>query len=225
MSDSAMVDSSPSTLAGLLDDPSLGAKTLMYRSAAVLYEAGSPAEHLYYIHEGQIRLYQVGPRGEDRLVEIYGPGNWCCIEALANPASHPHRAVVISRAKITLVPTDPFLKLLSQYPSLVVGVIRCLAGKVQSARDEAGRLVFDDCDGRLLKTLIRFSDSAAASPAPGGVDLHITHRQLAEAVGVARETISLALTQFRRRNLLSTGRNRLSFDPDQLRRYLNPPAA
>ena len=46
------------------------------------------------------------------------------------------------------------------------------------------------------------------------------HRQqLAQAVGVARETVSLALTQLRHQNLLRTGRNQLFFDPEALRRF------
>ena len=49
--------------------------------------------------------------------------------------------------------------------------------------------------------------------------LRITHQQLAQAVGVARETVSLALTQLRQRNLLRTGRNQLFFNPDVLEKF------
>jgi hypothetical protein len=50
------------------------------------------------------------------------------------------------------------------------------------------------------------------------VVLNITHSQLAQAVGAARETISLALTQLRHQNLVRTGRNQLFFNPDTLKR-------
>ena len=46
--------------------------------------------------------------------------------------------------------------------------------------------------------------------------LRCCHQQLAQAIGAARETVSLALTQLRQRNLLRTGRNRLSFIPGAL---------
>jgi len=79
--------------------------------------------------------------------------------------------------------------------------------------------VFDDCNSRLLKALVRFSRSAAAMPHGDGVVLRITHEQLAQSIGVARETVSLALTQLRQQNLLRTGRNQLMFNPDSLRDF------
>jgi DNA-binding transcriptional regulator YhcF (GntR family) len=54
--------------------------------------------------------------------------------------------------------------------------------------------------------------------------LRITHRQLAEAVGAARETISLALTQLRHQNLLRTGRNRVVFQIDAMKAFADAKA-
>ena len=85
-------------------------------------------------------------------------------------------------------------------------------------------MMFEDCNQRLVQTLLRFSRTAAATSLDdGGVVLRITHQQLAQAVGTARETVSLGLTQLRQRNLLRTGRNRLSFNPIARRAIL--PAA
>jgi CRP-like cAMP-binding protein len=116
------------------------------------------------------------------------------------------------------VPVEKLMDLLSRKPGAAAELIRQLAARLQAAREDASRFVFDDCSARLIKTLLRFSATAAATPQENGhVVLRITHRQLAEAVGAARETISLALTQLRQRNLLRTGRNRLMFCPESLR--------
>jgi CRP-like cAMP-binding protein len=67
--------------------------------------------------------------------------------------------------------------------------------------------------------MLRFSDSAAATTDGENTVLHLTHEQLAQAVGAARETISLALTEMRHKNLVRTGRNRLIFNRDALRAF------
>ena len=54
----------------------------------------------------------------------------------------------------------------------------------EAAHDAAALLAFDDCNQRLVQTLLRFSRTAAATPQEGGeVVLSITHQQLAQPVG------------------------------------------
>lgn len=206
-------------LEGLLKDPALEAHRREVEPGTVLFEVNQPTEWLFYIHEGQVRLYQHASDGSERLVEIFGAGHWAGSEALAQRSRHGHRAVAISRTTLTRVPVARLLGCLAEHPRVSVQLIQGLAEKLQLAREDAARLVFDDCNSRLLKTLVRFSTSSAATPVEEGVVLRITHQQLAQAVGVARETVSLALTHLRQQNLLRTGRNRLTFNPDVLERF------
>jgi CRP-like cAMP-binding protein len=209
-----------SLMGDMLSEPALGARCLELADGSLIYEPGTPAQDLYYIQIGQVRIYQAGPDDSARLTEILGPGDWFGIEALTDAMLTSSRAVVVSSTVISALPIERLLPLLARQPGIALELIRQLAGKLQSAREDAGRLVFDDCNARLVKTLLSFSNSAAATPQENGaVMLHITHRQLAQAVGAARETVSLALTQLRQQNLLRTGRNRLLFNPETLRAF------
>jgi CRP/FNR family transcriptional regulator len=201
-------------------NPSLMAKRNSVAAGTVLFEPRDPARAVYFIHRGQVRVFQMGPDESGRLLEILGPGEWFGTAALAQASSHGVRTVATSASVVSEIPVDQVLALLLQQPKAAVELMRQVAMKLRASQEEAARLVFDDCNQRLLKTLVRFSRSAAATPQPNGVVLHITHQQLAQAVGVARETVSLALTQLRQQNLLRTGRNQLTFNPDALRQFL-----
>jgi CRP/FNR family transcriptional regulator len=135
------------------------------------------------------------------------------------PPGHA-RAVAAAASSITEVSAEKLQNALRQRPDALMELTRQLAEKLQAAREESTSLIFDDCNSRLIQTLLRFSKSAAAAPhESGGVVLRITHQQLAQAVGAARETVSLALTQLRERNLLRTGRNQLFFNPCALEEF------
>jgi CRP/FNR family transcriptional regulator, cyclic AMP receptor protein len=203
----------------LLLNPSLAARRMNVAPGKVLYEPGTDAKALYFIHRGQIRTYKVDDAGNGRLLEILGPDDWCGEAALARHAQYGEQAIVVVPSVVTEVSIDRLMQLLSQQPKAAVELMKQLAHKLTSARADAAGLVFDDCHSRLLKTLVRFSRSAAATPHAEGVVLRITHQQLAQAVGVARETVSLALTQLRQQNLLRTGRNQLMFNPEALRNF------
>ena len=45
----------------------------------------------------------------------------------------------------------------------------------------------------------------------------MTHSELAQAIGAARETVSICLMELRRENLVETKRNRVIYDPQRLR--------
>ena len=193
-----------------------------------IHEPGTAAESVYYVHSGQVRIYQIGPDGDSlRLIEILGPDDWFGAAALANTRTYGTRAVAATRAVVSEVPAERWHAALASTPEVAAEVIGQLARKLQAAHEDAGRLVFDDCNERLVKTLLRFSHSAAATRRDdtGEVTLRITHAQLAQAVGAARETISLALTQLRQQKLLRTGRNQLFFDPDVLEKFSRRGAA
>ena len=200
-------------------DPSVGGRQIEYTAGATVFEQGADAGHVYFIQRGQVRLYQQGPDGASRLLEILGAGQWFGCAALSQSRQFHAKAVVVGRTVLTQTPVANLLDAVSQSPKAAVQLIKQLADSVQAAREDSARLVFDDCNERLIKTLVRFSRSAAATPHDDGVVLHITHEQLAQAVGVARETVSLALTEMRLKNLVRTGRNQLTFNPAALEQF------
>jgi CRP/FNR family transcriptional regulator len=207
-----------SSMAKLFADAALGGRRRELSAGEVIYEPATPADNVYYIHRGQVRLYQVGPE-DARLVEILGPDVWFGVGALARTTAHESRAIAVGPTLVTEVPAEQLRAALAQQPELLLELNRQLAEKLQAARDDAARLVFEDCNQRLIRTLLHFSGSAASTRHDQEVILKITHNQLAQAVGVARETVSLALTQLRHKNLLRTGRNQLVFNPDALQQF------
>jgi CRP/FNR family transcriptional regulator, cyclic AMP receptor protein len=208
-----------SPLGDLFASAEVGAEGIEATRGSVIFAQGSHAEHLYFIHHGQVRLYQVGPDGDERLAEILGPGQWFGCASLSDRGVYVSQAVAATQSQLSKVLASRLLSFAARNPQAAVEIIRNLAGSVQSAREEAARLVFQDCNQRLVSAMLRFSDSAAATVQGDHIVLHLTHEQLAQAVGAARETISLALTEMRHRNLVRTGRNRLIFNRDALRAF------
>lgn len=193
-------------------------------AGASVYEPSTPATSLYLLHAGQVRILLLTQGSNERsvrLLEILGPGDWFGAPALTGGTDYETRAVAVTNVTVSEVPADRLFAALPQHPAIATTVIRSLSAKLQAAYAEAAGLVFNDTNQRLVKTLLQFSQTAAATPQPSpegqpGVELRITHQQLAQAIGAARETVSLALTQLRQKNLLRTGRNRLSFNPRAL---------
>jgi CRP/FNR family transcriptional regulator, cyclic AMP receptor protein len=213
-----MSDSGPAAVLSVFSDPQTGGRLINAANGEVIFHPDTPAEKIYHIVRGQVRLYTVAG-DSTRLIDIYGPGAWFGAAALARLGTYKMRAVAVTGVVLTEVPVERLIASLSDKPAQFAELTRQLAAKLIRMTEDSSRLVFEDCNQRLINALIRFSDSAASTRHDDGVILRITHDQLAQAVGVARETVSLALTQLRQQNLLRTGRNQLVFDPEALRQF------
>ena len=199
--------------------PDLDARRIDVHETRILYHPPDPADTTYFLESGQVRIFQTAPTGMERLAEILGTNSWFGISSLAQKPTYGARAEAVAPTVVWAIPVRNLNEKIATQSQLALGIITQFASRLRSAHEAAARLMFEDTNQRLVRTLIEFSQTSAATPHEEGVLLHITHQQLAQAVGAARETVSLALTQLRHRSLLRTGRNRLMFNPAVLQEF------
>lgn len=210
--------------------PEVAARRQSLRTGAQIFDRDTPADDVYFIHRGQVRLYVVNadrasvadadlendPQGL-RLAAMLRPGQWFGEAALAGLPNQGLRAVVHADAVISAINAATLRTVLARQPEQLLALLTDTLRQQHAVQHDAASLVFDDCNRRLVRALLRLSASSAATPGEETeVKLRITHMQLAQYIGVARETVSLALGTFRRKGLLRTGRNQVTFDPTKL---------
>jgi CRP-like cAMP-binding protein len=80
-------------------------------------------------------------------------------------------------------------------------------------------LVFRDVTSKLAELLLNLAEEYGVEDARGTlVALKITHQELANLIGSTRETVSLTLSQFKKKNLIcSEGRRVIISDAESLR--------
>ncbi|HEV7299408.1 MAG TPA: Crp/Fnr family transcriptional regulator [Tepidisphaeraceae bacterium] len=210
-------------IADLFKEPAQGARRVSLRSGEALFDQDAAThKDMIWVESGELRIFQVSGNGSVRLAGIWGPGDWLGAAAVSG-AHYCGRAVASIPTEVLVLPAEQLLHTLEQKPLVAIAFFKETARRLMAAYNDAARLTFDDCNSRLITTLISLSDSPAAVREGSNVTVRITHQQLAQAVGAARETISLALTELRRKHLLETGRNRLIFNPEQLMTWKTTP--
>jgi len=212
----------------LAADTSLPSRRFDVPSGVTVYEETTPAQSVYLIRSGQIRITLHNRRRDERsvhMLEILGPGDWFGTPALTGNKLYNQRATAMEKTTVAEVPISRLYDALSQQPSMSISLIRSLAAKLQTAEANAGSLVFEDINQRIVRNLLELGYSPAAIEQENGVQVRITHQQLAQKIGAARETVSLALNQLKKQNVLRTGRNRLTFERDVLADYYESQSA
>jgi CRP/FNR family transcriptional regulator, cyclic AMP receptor protein len=210
-------------IANFVRENGSGWRLAKYYDRQSVFEPKDGAAEFFVVESGEIRLFEVAVHGARRLLDILGPGRCFGFASLGRISTYEILAVSVGDSAARMIPADQLREILRGHGELALQFVESMARQLHEAWNEGSHFVFEDCRLRLIRTLLRFKNSPAAQAVPGGVELRMTHAQLAQAVGVARETVSLCLTQLKRENLVQTSRNRVFYSPDRLQQFDSQP--
>src|SRR5438874_1192161 len=72
MPDAAPVPDKAAFLESIVADPAVGARRRNLSAGETVHEPDSPPGAIYFIHDGQVRIYQLAETGLVRLSEVLG---------------------------------------------------------------------------------------------------------------------------------------------------------
>jgi CRP-like cAMP-binding protein len=110
-------------------------------------------------------------------------------------------------------------KLLASTPGVAYQFVRALITRRRELETKVEQLVFKDVGSKLAELLLRLGSEHGVEHKRGLVlALKITHQEMANLIGSTRETVSLTLSQFKRKGLIQTeGRKVILADREGLR--------
>jgi len=201
----------------LLRTPEVGSRLLNLSDGQSVFEPDDAATDFFLVEKGEIRLFQSAGKAQKALLTILGSGELFGLSALSRPEIYGKLAISVGESIVRAVPAEGLNAALVSRGGLAVEFIKLLARQLNRRWTEGSELFSEDCRARVIRKLIEFADSPAAQRVAGGVELRMTHAELAQAIGAARETVSICLMDLRRENLVVTRRNHVMYDPDRLR--------
>jgi CRP/FNR family transcriptional regulator len=104
----------------------------------VLFHEGDPADAMYAVISGQIKLVRYSPRGRELLLHLVSAGQSFAEVALFGSGTYPATAEVVETARLWCLPRETLLTLLRTSPELGLAMLgsvshwtRKLAGKLE----------------------------------------------------------------------------------------------
>ena len=98
-------------------------------------------------------------------------------------------------------------------------LVKVVAQRRREVENKIEQLIFKDVNSKLAELLLRLGEEYGIEDSRGTlVSLKITHQEMANLIGSTRETVSLTLSQFKRRGFIHTdGRKVILADRDGLK--------
>jgi CRP/FNR family transcriptional regulator len=104
----------------------------------ILFHEGEPAEAMFSVLEGRIKLVRTSPHGKEMLLHLVRPGESFAEAALFGDRTYPATAEGVSDGRVWVLPRRRLLELIHRNPDLGVALVasvsmwtRTLAAKLQ----------------------------------------------------------------------------------------------
>jgi len=169
-----------------------------YGRADVIFREGEPAERLFLIDSGTVKLSISSPSGHELLIGVLGRGQiFGELEVIdRGPRAMDARAMDTSR--VYALDSDMFWTLLENRPALARRLLELMARRLRRADQTSQDLVFFDAPTRLARKLLQLAEEHG-EPEDGEavrVTVRVTQEELAQMIGVTRESANRLVSSF-----------------------------
>jgi CRP/FNR family transcriptional regulator, nitrogen oxide reductase regulator len=181
----------------------LGAATQRrFRANSVVTNHGHPADHLFLLTKGLVRYFIITEEGRKLLFQWLGPGElFGGLTVLSIHSSYLFSTETVTDTSVLVWDRPTIRGLIGQYPRLLenalLGASDYLAWQLAS---HIG-LACHTARQRVAQVLVTLGRTVG-DRVPGGIALHITNEELANAANVTHFTASRLISEWQRNHAL-----------------------
>lgn len=169
--------------------------SLKFKRGENLYSPGDPANTLYIVREGRIKIYRLSESGREQLLRILQPGDFTGELALFSDTVHEAYAEAIVDAGVCTITRSEFNELLLKYPSISLKVLSEFSHRLEQSEKQTTRFATERVETRIALFLIECMDDTHDSADSHLVDLPMSKKDMASYLGTTPESISRKLTE------------------------------
>lgn len=204
-----------------MDEMDRMAPSTVFRRGQLLYSQAQPVGSLFILKSGRVRVFRIAEDGKALTLAILEPGAVFGEMVLVGQRMYDGYAEAIDDALICRLSVADVERFLLADPRIAVRVARILGERVAELEDRLTDLALRPLQARVAATLLTLTRPASTSSGRfgRGLQVRLTHEQLAGVIGATREATSRVLGDFADRGLIRQGRGRIVVpDPAALRR-------
>ena len=172
-------------------------KRAEYSENALIFSQGDPADSIFYIHKGKVKLTVLSRQGKEAVVAILGVGDFFGEGCLAGQPLRMGTSASMSGCSIMRLEKSDVVRALHEQPSFSeVFVAHLLSRNIRIEEDLVDQL-FNSSEKRLARVLLLLANFGKEGM-PQTVIPKMSQETLAEIIGTTRSRVSFFMNRFRK---------------------------
>lgn len=173
---------------------------------AVLMNEDDYIQAIPIVLNGSIKVMRTDDDGKEILLYYIKPGESCVMSFLGATCNERSKikAIVDEPAEILMLPISKAVELIRSVPEWIEFIFQLYNRRFEELLDVINAIAFQKVDERLWELLKKKSEMNKTR------ELAVTHQQVADELGTAREVVSRLLKQLEKSKKITLSRNKIT---------------
>jgi CRP/FNR family cyclic AMP-dependent transcriptional regulator len=178
-----------------------GRSTKQYKARKNIFQQGDPADAVFYIQEGNVKLTVVSEQGKEAIVAMLEAGDFFGEGCLAGQSVHMSSAVAMSASITVRIERDTMIGVLHDEPKLAEMFMTFLLSRNIKFEADLVDQLFNSSEKRLARVLLLLANFGKGGKLEAVIP-KISQDVLAARVGTTRPRINFFMNKFRKLGLI-----------------------
>src|SRR6476646_7307634 len=175
-----------------------GGRTIAkYGKGEVVFSQGGPADAVFYIQQGKVKITVVSERGKEAVVAVMGPDEFCGEGCLAGQPRRIATATAMTDCEIMRLEKATMLRVLREEPAFSEMFVSHLLTRTIRVEEDLVDQLFNSSEKRLARALLLLANFGKEGR-PEPIIAPVSQETLAEMIGTTRSRVSFFMNKFRR---------------------------
>jgi CRP-like cAMP-binding protein len=168
-----------------------------YKKNDVVFVQSDPADAIFYIQKGKVKLTVVSDNGKEAVIAMLGIGDFLGEGCLAGRPLYLGTATAMSECSILRLEKSSVIRLLHEEPAFSEMFVSYLLSRNIRIEEDLVDQLFNSSEKRLARVLLLLANFGKEGK-PEPVIAKISQETLAEMIGTTRSRVSFFMNKFRK---------------------------
>ncbi len=168
----------------------------------ILYRPDEEAEVLFLLKKGKIQAYTLTAEGKRLIIDTIVPGTFFGEMPLTAQSMHQTFAEATENSLVCVLSQGDLEKLLQSKPSVAIRLVEILSNRLKETQARLEESTIRGATAKVSRGLLRLAPKLPELPG-------LTQQELADSVGLQRETVSRALQSLQEQGLVELGTKKI----------------
>jgi CRP/FNR family transcriptional regulator, cyclic AMP receptor protein len=178
--------------------------TSAYPKGALLFMEKQDARGVFVLCEGEVKLSISSSEGKILIMRVAKAGEILGLMAGMSGTPYEVTAETIRPCQVAFVRREDFQRFVAKHPEANQGVARQMTMQYQAACEQLRTVGLSaSAQEKLARLLLTWSSESQQTKEGSRTTLPLTHEEIAEFIGITRETVTRTLSEFKVRHLIA----------------------